>query len=117
MTADDRPAGTLLRMMTNKTLWATLSVIVGGMQALDSGILQAGPFAQVLTILGIAAPAAALAWSTNRGLWLAALIAGALLFVWARIVSPVSLNAMHIGLMVPAMYVLFVWRLEKQVAA
>ena len=30
-------------------------------------------------------------------------VAGAVLFVWARVVSPVSLNTLHIGLMLPAM--------------
>jgi hypothetical protein len=41
--------------------------------------------------------------------------------VWARVIALVSLNALHIGAMVPAMYIFFVsrleGRLEKQVAA
>ena len=50
-------------------------------------------------------------------MWLTALVAGAALLVWARAISLVSLNALHIGAMVPAMYILFVSRLEKQVAS
>ena len=52
-------------MMQNRLLWALLTVIVGGLQALDSGALQAGPGAQALIVLGIAAPALALALTRN----------------------------------------------------
>ena len=104
-------------MVQNRLLWALLTVIAGGLQALDSGALQAGPGAQVLIVLGIAAPAMALATTQKREVWLTALIAGAALLVWARVVSLVSLNALHIGAMVPAMYILFVSRLERQMAA
>jgi hypothetical protein len=104
-------------MMQNRLLWALLTVIVGGLQALDSGALQAGPGAQVLIVLGMAAPALALALTRKWEVWLTALIAGAALLVWARVISLVPLNALHIGAMVPAMYVLFVSRLEKQMAA
>ena len=107
--------------MQNRMLWALLTVLVGGLQALDSGALRAGSGAQALIVLGIAAPALALALTQNAGVWLTALIAGAALLVWARVISLVSLNALHIGAMVPAMYILFVsrleGRLEKQVAA
>jgi hypothetical protein len=104
-------------MMQNRLLWALLTVIVGGLQALDSGALQAGRGAQLLIVLGIAAPALALALTRKWEVWLTALIAGASLLVWARVISLVSLNALHIGAMVPAMYILFVSRLEKQMAA
>jgi hypothetical protein len=104
-------------MLQNRLMWAVLTVIVGGLQALDSGALQAGSGAQALIVLGIATPAFALALTGKWEVWLAALIAGAGLLVWARIVSLVPLNALHIGVMVPAMYVFFVCRLEKTVAA
>jgi hypothetical protein len=96
-------------------LWVVLTVLIGSVQALDSGALQAGSAAQALIVFGIAAPALALALTERREVWVAALISGAALFVWARVVSLVSLNALHIGMMVPAMYILFVSRLEKQV--
>ena len=104
-------------MMQNRLLWALLTVIVGGLQALDSGALQAGPGAQLLIALGVAAPALALALTRKWEVWLTALIAGASLLVWARIIALVSLNALHIGALVPAMYILFVSRFEKQMAA
>jgi hypothetical protein len=104
-------------MAQNRLLWALLTVIVGGLQALDSGALQAGSGAQALIVLGTAAPALALALTRKWEVWLTALVAGAALLVWARVISLVSLNALHIGAMVPAMYIFFVSRLEKQVAA
>ncbi len=103
-------------MMTNRLLWATLTVVVGGLQALDSGLLQAGRQAQALVALGIAAPAVALASTDKWNVWVASVIAGAVLLVWGRMVSAVSLNAVHIGLLIPAMYVFFVCRLEKKIA-
>ena len=104
-------------MLQNRMLWAVLTVLVGGLQALDSGALQAGSAAQALIAVGIATPALALALTGKWEVWLAALIAGAGLLVWARIVSFVPLNALHIGALVPGMYILFVCRLESTVAA
>jgi hypothetical protein len=103
--------------MTNRLLWSVLTVVVGGLQALDSGALRAGLEAQALIALGMAAPALALALTERWNVWLTSLIAGAALLTWARVISPVSLNALHIGAMVPAMYILFVCRLERSVAA
>jgi hypothetical protein len=104
-------------MVHNRMLWAVLSVVVGGLQAWDSGILQAGPAAGVLVAIGVLVPALALAATTNRTVWIAALVAGAGLLVAGRMSSSVSLNAVHIGLMVPAMYVLFIHRLETRLHA
>jgi len=104
-------------MLQNRMLWAVLTVLIGGLQALDSGALQAGSTAQALIVLGIATPALALVLTGRWEVWLTALIAGAGLLVWARVVSLVSLNALHIGAMVPAMYIVFVCRLEKTVTA
>jgi len=104
-------------MVQNRLLWALLTVVVGGLQALDSGALRAGSGAQALIVLGIAAPALALALTAKWEVWLIALIVGAGLLVWARVISLVSLNALHIGMMVPAMYIFFVCRLEKSVGA
>jgi hypothetical protein len=103
-------------MVQNRRLWAALTVIVGGLQALDSGALQAGITAQLLVVLGLAAPSLALLLAGRREIWLGALVAGAGLLVWARIVSIVPLNTLHIGLMVPAAYVFFVSRLERAIS-
>ena len=102
--------------MQNRMLWVLLTVLVGSLQALDSGALRAGAGAQALVVLGVATPALALALIDRWAVWVTALVVGAVLFAWARVVSPVSLNTLHIGLMVPAMYIFFVSRLETNVA-
>ncbi len=103
-------------MLQNRLIWAALTAIVGGLQAVDSGALQAGSEAQGLIALGIALPALALVMTGKWHVWVAALIAGAGLLVWARVISLVPLNALHIGAMVPGMYIFFVCRLEKPIS-
>ena len=103
--------------MNNRTLWVTGSLVMGFLQAWDSGGLQAPPFAQALIAAGVIAPAAAIGLSANFYARVSALIAAMVLLAWARILTPVSLNALHIGLMVPAMYILFVWRWAEVRAA
>jgi hypothetical protein len=105
-------------MMTikNRVVWVVLSLVVGVLQAWDSGALQAGAPAQALIALGLAAPALALAATDKWPAWVAALVAGAVLLTVARATSIVSLNALHIALMVPAIYIFFVCRLEAKTA-
>lgn len=104
--------------MQNKTLWVVGSLLMGFLQAWDSGALQAGPLAQTLIVIGVLTPALAIAASENFGVRIGALVAAAILLVWARMVAPVSLNTLHIALFVPAMFILFVsgW-LERKTAA
>jgi hypothetical protein len=101
-------------MIHNRMVWAAMSIVMGGLQAWDSGVLQAGPAAGTLVALGMIVPAAALAATANWTAWVSALVFGAVLLAAGRMMSPVSLNAVHIGLMVPAIYVVFVSRLERQ---
>ena len=103
--------------MQNRALWVTGSLLVGFLQAWDSGALQAQPFAQALIAAGILAPAAAIGLTQHFYARITALIAAALLLAWARMITPISLNALHIGLFVPAMYILFFCRWEAMRAA
>jgi hypothetical protein len=100
--------------VNNRVIWSVLSLAVGGLQAWDSGILQAGSTAGLLVAVGVLVPAVALAVTTNWAAWVTALGAGAVLLAAGRMLSPVSLNAVHVGLMVPAMYMFFVHRLERR---
>jgi hypothetical protein len=101
-------------MVHNRMLWSVLSIVAGALQAWDSGILQAGPTAGMLVAMGVLVPGIALASTTSWTAWIGSLVAGAVLLAAGRMTSPVSLNAVHIGLMVPAIYVLFVYRLEQR---
>lgn len=94
--------------MQNKTLWVVGSLLIGFLQAWDSGALQSGALGQALIVAGVLAPALSIAASESFGVRLAALVAGAILLAAARMVAPVSLNALHIALFVPAMFILFV---------
>jgi hypothetical protein len=94
--------------MQNKWFWVAVSAAVGTVQALDSGISQAGTPAAVLAGIGIAAPIAAIAVHVNHGVRIATLVVGAIFLVAARMVSPVSLNTLHLALFPAALYILLV---------
>jgi hypothetical protein len=102
--------------MRNRLIWAVLGLIMGGLQAWDSGVLRAGSAIQLLTAVGLVIPALALVTTARWTIWVIALVIGAALMTWARIASPISLNALHISLIVPAMYVFFVSRWEEMAA-
>ena len=104
-------------MTHNRTFWAVLSMVVGGLQAWDSGVLTAGRSVQMLVGAGLLLSALSLVASDRWDVWTICLVIGAILLAWARWISPVTLNAVHLGLFVPAIYVLFVCRFEKQIAA
>jgi hypothetical protein len=105
--------------MQSKKLWVVGSLLVGFLQAWDSGALQAGALAQALIVAGVLAPALAIAASDRFAVRLGALVAAVILLAWARVVSPVNLNALHIGLFVPAMFIFFVsgWLDRKSAAS
>ena len=102
----------MAQMMRNRMVWAVGSLVVGLLQEWDSNAFEAGGFPSVLAVVGIVLPAAAIAASANRGAAVIGLIAGAVLLTAARVISPVSMNALHIALFVPALYVLFVSRID-----
>jgi len=62
----------------------------------------------LLAPAGILVPSLGLAVSTAVGVRATALAAGFVLLTWARVVSTTSLNGLHVGLVVPAFYMLFV---------
>jgi hypothetical protein len=94
--------------MQNRTFWVVASAAIGGLQAWDSGVAAAGTVPLALTALGIGAPTLAIAMSLHHGWRIAALVAGAILLVGARLLSPVTLNTLHFSLFPAAMYILIV---------
>jgi hypothetical protein len=97
-------------------MWAVLSIVIGALQAWDSGVLATNTYVQLLVGAGVLLPALALVASDRWDAWIVSLIVGAVLLTWARVVSPISLNTLHLGLFVPAIYIFFVCRLERRVA-
>jgi len=95
----------------HRMFWMIASVSMGVLQAWDSGALQAGVLAQGLIAIGVLAPALAIGATGERHLWIGALIAGAALLLWARLIAPIPLNTLHLALFVPALYALFMSRM------
>lgn len=78
-------------MKLSRWVVAGLIVLLGCLQAWDSGVLAAGPFVQVLAWTGIAIPATAALLRASVLGTVAAVIASAVLEIAARVVSPVPL--------------------------
>lgn len=102
-------------MLENRTFWMAASLLVGTLQAWDSGALQAGPAAQVLIAAGLLVPVVSIVGTADQRVRVLSLIAGAALLTWARMIAPVSLNTLHLALFVPALYILFVGGLTRRV--
>lgn len=78
-------------MKLSRGVVAGLIVLLGSLQAWDSGVLAAGPLVQLLALTGIAIPAMAALVSASYLGTVAAVCASAVLEIAARVVSPVPL--------------------------
>ncbi|HSC27975.1 MAG TPA: hypothetical protein VLD67_11915 [Vicinamibacterales bacterium] len=92
-------------MKDTRVFWVIGSLAVGILQALDSGVVAAGPFVQTLVAAGILSPILAIALGAPHAVKVAALVAGAALLTWARMIAPLSLNTLHLALFAPALYI------------
>lgn len=99
-------------MLSSRGIWAGLAVLVGVLQAWDSGTFGLSFPLQALALGAIVAPAAAIALPTGQGVRLGTLIVAAILLTLVRMAAPMPLNTLHLALFVPAIYVLFVERAE-----
>jgi hypothetical protein len=93
-------------MFRTRAFWVVLTVVVGLLQAWDSGAFAAGTLVGVLATSGIGIVAAAIGVTTNQAVRLTALAVGFALLTVARVVAPSSLNTLHLALFAPAIYVL-----------
>lgn len=98
-----------------KAFWVAASLVMGFLQAWDSGALQAEGFARVLIATGILLPAVAIGAPVGQGVRIAALLVAAVILVWARMIASTSLNGLHLALFVPALYILIVCRVQNAV--
>lgn len=97
--------------MKHGWLWLVVSVAVGGLQAWDSGAWAAGTMVAVLTGAAIAIVAVSLVVKVSFLVRVIALIVGVVLLTVARMLSPVSLNELHLSLFPAALVILFLsWR-------
>ena len=94
-------------MILNKWLVAVICLVMGSLQAWDSGVLGAGRTVQALTALAIALPAVAVVVTRSYGVHVLAVAAAFVLLTIARVLSPVSLNTLHFIAFIPAMIIFF----------
>jgi hypothetical protein len=102
-----------MSLKESRTLVAVGSLLVGLLQAWDSGALQAGAAAQLLIVVGTGLPVVAIVAPVGQGVRIGSLIVAALILVWARMVAPMPLNALHLALFAPALYILVVSGLQN----
>lgn len=94
-------------MFRTKWIVAGICVVMGVLQAWDSGVLGAGAGIQALVGVAIALPVVALLSTDRYGIHALAVAASFVLLTVARIVSPVALPTLHIVAFIPAVVIFF----------
>ena len=94
-------------MGLNKWTWAVICVVLGGLQAWDSGVLRAEGTIQALVAIAIVLPVAALLSTASYGVRAAAVAGAFVLLTVARMASSVPLPTLHIVAFVPAVLIFF----------
>lgn len=94
--------------MKHGQYWLAAALGVGFVQAWDSGAFGVGGMIAAITVAGILIPAATLVMRMHHGIRIAALVVGSGLLVWARVISPESLNTLHLSLVPSYLAILIV---------
>jgi hypothetical protein len=85
--------------------WAALIVVLGALQAWDSGVLRAPAMIQALVALAIVTPPAVLLLTNAYGVQALSVAASFILLTIARVISPVPLPTLHIIAFIPAILI------------
>ena len=93
--------------MTNKWALGTVCVVLGGLQAWDSGVLRAEPMIQGLVAVALLLPVMTLLTTERYDLRAGAVAASFALLTTARVVSNVPLPTLHIVAFIPAVLIFF----------
>lgn len=91
---------------TTRRLLALIVLSLGALQAWDSGAFAAGFTVTLLALAGVAAAGLPPLISRDLRVWVAGIVSSAILLTIARLVSPTSLNELHLILLVAAIAVL-----------
>jgi hypothetical protein len=94
--------------MRLSSYWVIAALGIGYLQAWDSGAFDTTARVAWLALIGVLLPALSLAPRFDQRLRFAALAVGVVLLTWARVVSPVSLNTLHVSIFPAALAILFV---------
>ena len=101
-------------MLRNKWLWASICVVMGGLQAWDSGTLGAPEIIQLMVALSIALPAITVIATSNYGIQAVSVGGAFILLTVARMMSPVPLPTLHIIAFIPAVLIFFSHAVQSQ---
>ena len=93
--------------MLNKWIIVAISIVMGMLQAWDSGVLGAGTGIQLLVGAAIALPVVALLVTDGYGMHALAVAGAFVLLTIARVISPVALPTLHIVAFIPAVLIFF----------
>lgn len=101
-------------MLKNRWFWALICVAMGALQAWDSGTLRAPLAIQLVVLIAIAVPAAAVVATSSYGMQALSVAAAFVLLTIARMSSPTPLPTLHIIGFVPAVLVFFSHALQAR---
>ena len=93
-------------MTRRNVCFAVLVVVLGGLQAWDSGVLKSSGLSQLLVATAIAVPALALLLSSDYGTQAAAVLVSLMLLTAARLLAPSPLPTLHLIGFFPALLIL-----------
>ena len=93
--------------MLNRWIIIAMSVVLGSLQAWDSGVLGAGTGIQLLVGAAIALPVVALMVTDSYGMHALAVAGTFALLTVARAISPVALPTLHLVAFIPAVLIFF----------
>lgn len=94
-------------MTLNKWVLVVICVVMGALQAWDSGVLGASPGIQALVAAAILSPVVALIATNSYGVHALAVAVSFVLLTIARVVSAVPLPTLHIVAFIPAVVIFF----------
>ena len=94
-------------MLKNRWLWSAIIVVMGSLQAWDSGTLRAPGLIQAIVALAIAIPAVTVVATQSYPRQVLAVGVAFVLLTIARMASPISLPTLHIIAFVPAVLIFF----------
>lgn len=94
-------------MLLNKWIVVAICVVMGALQAWDSGVLRASPGIQALVAAAILSPVVAFVATNSYGVHALAVAVSFVLLTIARVASPVPLPTLHIVAFIPAVVIFF----------
>jgi len=97
--------------------WAALMVVLGALQAWDSGVLRAPAMIQALVVLAIVTPPVVLLLTKEYGVQALSVAASVILLTIARVIAPNPLPTLHIIAFIPAILIFLTKTTERTMKA